>query len=103
MIMKKVLIVLTLCCVAVACKKNDVSFSYSPQNPRAGQVVTFSNLSSTGEEWEWTFGDGGTSTLKSPSHTFKQPGEYDVILKGNDIINSETIQELFDIVCNYKK
>lgn len=29
--------------------------------------------------------------------------EYDVILKGNDIINSETIQELFDIVCNYKK
>ena len=81
MIMKKVLIVLTLCCAAVACKKNDVSFSYSPQNPRAGQVVTFSNLSSTGEEWEWTFGDGGTSTLKSPSHTFKQPGEYDVILK----------------------
>jgi acyl carrier protein len=29
--------------------------------------------------------------------------EYDVILMGNDIINSETIQELFDIVCNYKK
>ena len=29
--------------------------------------------------------------------------EYDVILKGNDINNSETIQELFDIVCNYKK
>lgn len=29
--------------------------------------------------------------------------EYDVILKGNDIINSETIQELFNIVCNYKK
>ena len=29
--------------------------------------------------------------------------EYDVILKGNDIINSETIQELFDTVCNYKK
>ena len=29
--------------------------------------------------------------------------EYDVILEGNDIINSETIQELFDIVCNYKK
>ena len=29
--------------------------------------------------------------------------EYDVILKGNDIISSETIQELFNIVCNYKK
>lgn len=79
--MKKILILLTLCCAVIACKKNDVSFSYSPQNPRAGQPVTFSNLSSTGEEWEWTFGDGATSTLKSPSHTFKQPGEYAVILK----------------------
>lgn len=79
--MKKILIVLTLCCAVVACKKNDVSFSYSPQTPRAGQPVTFSNHSSSGEEWEWTFGDGATSTLKSPSHTFKRPGEYDVILK----------------------
>lgn len=43
--------------------------------------MTFSNLSSSGEEWEWTFGDGATSTIKSPSHIFKQPGEYDVILK----------------------
>lgn len=81
MIMKKILILLTLCCAAVACKKNEVAFNYSPQNPRAGQVVTFSNLSTSGEEWEWTFGDGVTSTLKSPSHTFKQPGEYSVILK----------------------
>ena len=79
--MKKILIVLTLCCAVVACKKNDVSFSYSPQTPRAGQPVTFSNLSSSGEEWEWTFGDGVTSTLKSPTHTFKRPGEYDVTLK----------------------
>ena len=29
--------------------------------------------------------------------------EYDVILKGNDIINSDTIQDLFEIVCKYKK
>ena len=79
--MKKTYILLTLCLALIACKKNSVDFSYSPQQPRAGQSVTFSNLSTSGEEWEWTFGDGATSTLRSPSHTYKQPGAYTVTLK----------------------
>ena len=43
------------------------------------------------------------SSLTALSFIAMVDDEYDVILKGNDIINSETIQELFDIVCNYKK
>ena len=43
------------------------------------------------------------SSLTALSSIAMVDDEYDVILKGNDIINSETIQELFDIVCNYKK
>lgn len=65
----------------MACKKNNVDFSYAPTDPRAGETVKFSNLSSSGEEWEWTFGDGATATIKSPSHTYKQPGTYRVMLK----------------------
>ena len=65
----------------MACKKNNVDFSYTPSAPRAGQPVQFTNHSDTGEEWEWTFGDGAVSSLKSPSHTYKRPGEYDVLLK----------------------
>ena len=79
--MKKIYILLTLCCALIACKKVDVKFTYSPTEPRAGEKVQFSNQSSSGEEWEWTFGDGSTSTLKSPSHIYKKPGTYDVILK----------------------
>jgi gliding motility-associated-like protein len=30
--------------------------------------------------WNWTFGDGGTSTLKSPSHCYPDPGTYTVSL-----------------------
>ena len=26
--------------------------------------------------WSWTFGDGGTSTLQNPSHTYTKPGSY---------------------------
>ena len=79
--MKKIYILLTLCCVLIACKKNDVDFSFSPDVPRTGQSVSFSNLSSSGEDWEWQFGDGSTSTLKNPSHIYRNPGTYLVILQ----------------------
>ena len=69
------------CCTLIACKHNEVTFTYSPTSPRAGQPVVFSNQSTSGEEWEWTFGDGATSSIKSPTHTFKQPGTYTVTLR----------------------
>jgi len=72
---------LTLFYALTACKKNSVDFTYSPSEPRAGQTVQFSNQSYTGEEWNWTFGDGATSMLKSPAHVYKQPGTYQVMLK----------------------
>ncbi|TAE62132.1 MAG: PKD domain-containing protein, partial [Bacteroidetes bacterium] len=31
--------------------------------------------------WNWSFGDGGTSTQRHPSHTYQQPSYYDVKLK----------------------
>ncbi|MBQ6984495.1 MAG: PKD domain-containing protein [Paludibacteraceae bacterium] len=79
--MKKTYVLLTICCALMACKKVDVDFSYSPTEPKAGETVKFSNLSSSGEEWEWAFGDGSTSTLKAPSHIYKKPGTYRVSLK----------------------
>lgn len=79
--MKKIYLALTLCCALIACKKNDVNFTYSPETPKAGEKVTFTNHTTMGQDWEWDFGDNGTSTLKSPSHTYKIPGTYRVILK----------------------
>ena len=58
----------------VACKKNSVSFSYSPSSPKAGETVTFYNHSESGEDWSWSFGDGATSAIKAPAHVYKQPG-----------------------------
>lgn len=31
--------------------------------------------------WQWTFGDGGGSTERSPMHVYKRPGDYKVTLK----------------------
>ena len=79
--MRKIYLLLTLCCALIACKHKTVDFSYSPEAPRAGQAVTFTNLSSSGEEWSWTYGDGAIASIKSPSHIYKQPGTYQVTLK----------------------
>lgn len=70
-------ILLTFC---VGCKRVEVDFSYAPTAPRAGEVVTFTNLCTEGEEWLWTFGDNATSLAKNPNHIYKKPGTYLVTL-----------------------
>ena len=82
--MKSKWILLCLGFVLGACKNNNVDFSYSPLEPKAGEKIQFTNLSTSGEDWEWTFGDGSTSLIKSPSKTFKQAGTYTVTLKVDD-------------------
>ena len=43
--------------------------------------VSFMDLSSTiANSWHWEFGDGGTSFLQNPSHTFSDTGYFDVML-----------------------
>jgi PKD repeat protein len=45
--------------------------------------TTFTNTSLNAEGYFWTFGDGATSTLANPSHTYL-PGIYNVTLTGYD-------------------
>lgn len=34
--------------------------------------------------WRWRFDDGTTSELENPSHTFKRPGYYQVLMEARD-------------------
>ena len=67
--------------LAVNCKKIAPDFTYSPEMPKAGETVTFTNNTAEGENWNWTFGDGGTSTAKNPTKVYRKPGVYDVTLR----------------------
>ena len=79
--MKKIIIIsFALAMTLVGCKKINVDFTYSPTNPRAGQSVSFTNNSSAGESWLWTFGDNATSVSKNPNKIYKKPGDYVVTL-----------------------
>ena len=56
-------------------------FIGNPLKGRAELQVQFTNLSGGDiASYQWTFGDGGASTEKNPSHIYKKRGTYTVIL-----------------------
>lgn len=56
-------------------------FSGTPTSGRTGLKVKFTD-ESTGpvKRWLWDFGDGGTSKVQNPVHTYRKPGTYTVTL-----------------------
>jgi len=57
------------------------NFNATPLSGPAPLTVAFSDASTgTITSWFWTFSDGGSSTERNPSHTFANPGTYNVFL-----------------------
>ncbi len=52
-------------------------------------AASFTDQSANATTWAWTFGDGGTSTLQNPSHTYAAAGVYNVCLTINAGANCE--------------
>ncbi len=56
-------------------------FSGTPTTGTPPLDVAFTDLSqNTITTWDWDFGDGNTSTMQNPVHTYNDPGLYDVKL-----------------------
>ncbi len=62
----------------------EVNFSSKGSNDSDGKITSY----------HWTFGDGGQSTLASPSYTFKKAGKFNVVLKVVDNIGSSGVAAL---------
>ncbi len=56
-------------------------FSGSPLFGCSPLTVNFTDVSVDAVGWEWTFGDGNTSTAQNPTHIYSTPGTYTVTLK----------------------
>ncbi|MBU1570212.1 MAG: PKD domain-containing protein, partial [Proteobacteria bacterium] len=61
------------------------NFSISPSSVTINETVYFNGSLSTDSDgrivnWEWNFGDGNTSTLQNPTHTYASDGTYTVTL-----------------------
>ena len=42
--------------------------------------ANFVNTSIAGQNYQWSFGDGGTATQTTPTHTYSVPGTYTIVL-----------------------
>ena len=66
-------------------------FSGTPLTGEGPLNVQFTDASTgTPATWAWTFGDGGTSTLQNPSHTFN-PGTWSVSLTVTNLQGTNTL------------
>ncbi len=105
--MKKFLTLLLITGIAVylnSCSKNNplqvtpkACFSFSPTTIKTGDAVTFSSsCSANAASFAWDFGDGGTSTDASPSHTYTTAGDFTVSLTVKDAagLSNQTTQTL---------
>lgn len=67
-----------------------VDFSFD--NVCNGQTTTFNDLT-TGNNlvtWDWDFGDGNTSASQNPTHSYANPGQYNVMLTVTNSIGCST-------------
>ena len=81
------------------------AFSPSKSNACPWEKITLTNNSTGATDYIWDFGDGTSSTVKSPSHTYTVGGTYKVYLtssingscasKDSVEINIETIEAAF--------
>ena len=54
--------------------------------------VSFTDNSNGAEQWLWNFGDGNTSTIQNPQHTYTDSGVYIVSLT---ILNTDSCSDTF--------
>ncbi len=69
------------------------AFIAAPTSGTAPLAVQFTDTS-TGSpaSWSWNFGDGGTSTLQNPSHTYTTAGTYTVSLTARNAAGTSDIE-----------
>jgi PKD repeat protein len=66
----------------------------------SGNTATFTNLSTSIANtlnYSWNFGDGNTSSIASPSHTYTSSGTYTITLIASNCIFSHTITKTIQV------
>lgn len=66
-------------------------FSGTPLEGQAPLTVTFTDRSTNDPAtWQWSFGDGNTSIVQSPTHTFTKSGAYTISLNATNDLGGTT-------------
>jgi large repetitive protein len=75
-------------------------FSFTPSQPTLeNPSVSFTNLSQDISASDWTFGDGGSSVLQHPQHTYDVQGSYTItLIVTNSFGCKDTIQKTLEVI-----
>ena len=89
--MKKLITLCCICFILQGCgKKPEANFTWSPQNPKAGQEVQFTNSSTDAKKYDWNLGNMKISSEKNPKNTYSSAGDYIVDLTAHNGLKSDT-------------
>ena len=75
------------------------AFSASSVSGKAPLKVQFTDKSKgSPTSWNWSFGDGTFSTVKSPTHKYTKPGKYTVGLTVKNTADNDTVKKIGYII-----
>lgn len=86
-------------------QKPTASFTADVTSGKVPLAVTFTDTSTGGlpTSWLWDFGDGETSTVQNPTHTYVEAGSYTVKLTVSNDAGSNTISKPGYVVTSVKE
>ncbi|HTY15155.1 MAG TPA: PKD domain-containing protein [Methanoregulaceae archaeon] len=70
-------------------------FGIKPQEMLSDTIQFTDQSGGPAKNWSWNFGDGGTSNIQNPIHSFSGPGNYMVTLTVSNPVGSSTITHEF--------
>lgn len=62
-----------------------------------GNLAAFGNQSANADSYEWQFGDGASSSVAGPTHTYSGPGAYTVLLIASNGCGADTSSQAIQI------
>lgn len=94
----KKIIFFFLALVVFSCAKPIANFNYkTPEGIRAPSDIVLENTSQQAQSYEWSFGDGKTSTETTPTHRYTSSGTYNIKLKAIKGSKSNTYEKKISI------
>jgi PKD repeat protein len=82
--------------VTIVCSAPQAAFSLQSNE----LVISFTdNSANNPTSWQWDFGDGNTSTLANPQHSYAVPGSYQICLSVSSVCGSGMVCQTVEVAC----
>ena len=72
-----------------SCEDPISNFTWEPNEPKAGQEVKFTNVSTGAKSYSWNFGDMSIGREVNPIHIYESKGNYIIDLTAHNGLKSD--------------